>query len=136
MDSQKISRLLFLLVGVLVPIFIGLLHTYAHFKDLMQPHVEVILSKEITVMGEPQILMHTLGVVSFMMGASFITIGLLNMAWIKSAKTIPAMAYLAMALYQLSVIYVGANFEQGFQLYGGSFGLLVLIISFILSKRK
>lgn len=66
---MKISRLLYLLAGVILPILIGAIHTYAHFSDLMTPEINEYLQKEFPVAGNDQSLWNVLGVVSIMMGA-------------------------------------------------------------------
>jgi hypothetical protein len=121
-----------------MPIFIGIAHTVSHFMDLMTPEVNDFLQKEISILGEPQKLWNTLGVVSFMMGVSFIVIGILNISVIlKTPKThaLPKMAIVAMIGYQMAVTYVGFEFEQSMQLYGGVFGLLLLSVCLVLTIK-
>lgn len=135
---MKASKLLFLLVGCIMPIFIGTVHTYVHFKDLMSPEIEQYLQKQFLIAGQEQSLWPTLGVVSFMMGISFIVIGLLNSSVLKSTDTnkiLPLLPILAMVFYQLGVIYVGYEYNQPFQLYGGMFGLLLIIICLTLTLK-
>jgi len=136
---NKTARILFMIVGCVMPIFIGALHTATHFMDLMTPEVNAFLQKEITILGEPQKLWNTFGIVSFMMGASFIVIGILNISiLLKTPKTKPlsTLALVAMIAYQLTVSYVGFEFDQAFQLYGGLFGLLLLLVCLILNLRQ
>lgn len=127
----KTSKLLFLLVGCIMPIFIGTMHTYVHFKDLQHPIIEDYLQKQFLIAGQEQSIWNTLGVVSFMMGISFICIGLLNLSIIRSTdKTnfLPILPILAMIFYQLGVTYVGHEYNQDFQFYGGIFGLIITIV--------
>lgn len=126
------------MVACITPIFIGVLHTFTHFKDLLRPEVQQYLQKEIIILGESQIMWNSWGLVSFMMGASFIVIGLLNLSiWTKTAKSeaLPILPFLAMIIYQLSVIYVGYEYEQAFQFYGGIFGGLVITSSLLLTLK-
>lgn len=139
MTSRKISRILFTLVGSIFPIFIGSLHTVAHFKDLLTPEIEYHLQKQIPVLGEQQMMWNTWGVVSTMMGISFIVIGLLNISIIKNTpktKALPLLPILAMIVYQLAVIYVGKNFDASVQLYGGIFGLIVTFVCLITNHKS
>ncbi len=127
----KTSKLLFVLVGCIMPIFIGTLHTYVHFKDLLNPEIEEYLQKQFTIAGQEQALWDTLGIVSFMMGISFIVIGLLNLYIFKSIpknSPLSLMPILVMSAYQLGVIYVGHEYNQAFQFYGGIFGLVVTVV--------
>jgi len=135
---NQIARILFLIVACIFPIFIGVLHTATHFTDLVTPEINQYLQKEVIILGTKQPLWNTWGIVSFMMGASFIVIGLLNSSILKrTAKTIslPILAIVAMLIYQICVTYVGYQFEQGFQFYGGIFGLTLIVICLILSIK-
>ena len=136
---HKTAKILFLIVGCIFPIFIGGLHTATHFSALMTPEINVYLQKEVIILGEQQTLWNTWGVVSFMMGAAFIVIGLLNICILKGTpknKALPILAILAMLLYQLCVIYVGYEFEAGFQFYGGIFGAILIVICLFLTFRN
>ncbi|MEM6318955.1 MAG: hypothetical protein AAF960_14880 [Bacteroidota bacterium] len=135
---KKVTRILFLLVGSIFPIVIGALHTGVHFKELINPEIRTYLQKEFLILGTAQPLWKTWGIVSFMMGASFIIIGLLNIAVLKSTpkvKPIPTLPIIAVFLYQCCVTYVGYEFSQPFQLYGGLFGLSLIIIVLILTLQ-
>lgn len=133
---RKTARILFLIVGCIFPIFIGILHTATHFSQLVSPEIKLFLQKEFLILGQSQSLWNTWGVVSFMMGAAFIIIGLLNISTLtRLSKTDfpPIISIIAMILYQLCVIYVGYEFEQSFQLYGGMFGELLMVACLVLS---
>lgn len=134
MTAIKISKVLYVIIGAIMPIFIGLLHTYAHFTDLVKPQVREYLQKEITVTGETQIMWNTWGVISVMMGISFIVIGLLNISIIRNTdkdKPLPTLPIIAMIFYLSAVIYVGYNFNAAMQLYGGISGMTMAIICLI-----
>ena len=136
---MKISKILYLLAGVIFPIFIGSLHTYVHFKELVTPEIKAYLQKQIPLQGDQQSLWNVLGVVSVMMGASFIVIGILNFAMLRSlpkTNTIPILAIIGMMVYQVAVIYVGREFEAPFQFYGGMFGMGVFLTCLILTLRE
>lgn len=136
---MKTARILYGLLGVFMPIFIGALHTYAHFADLMTPEVKKFLQAPIMVTGQEQVMFNTWGVISFMMGAAFIVIGLLNFSILRSLPKQtppPLFAIMAMILYLLCVIFVGFTFDATMQLYGGTFGLVGMLICLFLSVRK
>lgn len=133
---SKTSRTLFLIVGCIMAIFIGSLHTLVHFSDLLTPEIFNHLQKEIPVNGETQIMWNTWGVISFMMGVSFILIGILNLSiWLNLSKTDfpPILALLAMIIYQLCVVYVGVEFNAIQQFYGGIVGGILMLISLIIT---
>ena len=135
---NKTAKTLFLIVACLFPIIIGSLHTLTHFRDLIKPEIKEYLQEEVDILGTMQPLWNTWGIVSFMMGASFIVIGLLNMAVFRSTpKTgiLPILPLLAVIFYQCCIIYVGAEFDQSFQLYGGIFGLVLITIVLLLTLR-
>ncbi len=135
---NKLAKTFFIIAGCITPIFIGGLHLFVHFKDLIQPKIQNYLQKEMSIFGTEQALWYTWGIVSFMMGASFIIIGLLNIATIKklhSTDHLPILSIISMMIYQLCVIYVGFEFEQNFQFYGGFLGLILFSISLVLTLR-
>ena len=136
---NKLSRILFLLVGCIMPIFIGIVHTIVYFTQLTAPEIENHLQKQFEISGSTQPLWYSWGVVSFMMGISFIVIGLLNSYILQrnsKHSALPTLPIIAMLFYQLCVIYVGYEYEQNFQFYGGIFGLLLLLICIFLNAKK
>jgi len=125
----KTTRILYFIVGVIFPIFVGLLHSYAHFSDLLTPEVQEHLSKELMIMGKPQIYWNAWGLMSFMMGLSFIVIGLLNLTIyrrLRPGEQPPVGALLAMLVYLISVLYAANQFEAAEQFYGGIAGLIMV----------
>ncbi len=135
----KITKNLFRVFGVIFPILIGALHTFAHFTDLIKPEVKEMLSKEIIILGESQLVWNAWGVMSVMMGMSFITIGLINISVLNKLKQNehpPILAIIAMFIYQISVVYVGFEFDAANQFYGGIFGLILTTICAFLSLKK
>ena len=136
---SKISRVLYLIAGSVFTILIGALHTFVHFQDLVKPEVQKNLQQEIMIMGESQTMWNTWGIMSFMMGMSFIVIGLLNIHifnQLSKDEYPPSMGILAMVIYLLSVIYVGYEFAQAPQLYGGFFGLILISICGLLKLKN
>ncbi|MEM6697819.1 MAG: hypothetical protein AAF806_32645 [Bacteroidota bacterium] len=73
-----VANSIYLLISIIFPVLIGGLHTLVHFQDLTTKEVESMLSESILIMGEAQMLWKTWSLTSFMMGISFIIIGLLN----------------------------------------------------------
>lgn len=136
---RKTTGILFLMVGCIFPIFIGILHTITHFGQLVTPEINQFLQREFVILGKSQALWNTWGIVSFMMGTSFIIIGLLNISTLKKlSKTDfpPIISLIAMILFQFCVTYVGYEFEQDFQRYGGIFGGILLLASLALTLKN
>jgi len=128
---NKTARFIYLLTGSIFPISIGLLHTVAHFKDLITPEIFEHLQKEAVIMGAAQPLWYSWGIMSFMMGASFIIIGLLNISMLKrvpKSSPLPLTSILTMMLFLICVTYVGHTFNQNFQFFGGIFGLVLFSV--------
>lgn len=127
---SKLSRVLYGIIGVVFPVFIGLLHMFAHVQDLVTPAVKSQLENvDLSILGQPQAAWNSWGVMSVMMGMSFIVIGIFNLHIVrilKSDEYPPTLAILAMLVYLLSVIYVGSTFAAIPQFYGGIFGLVLL----------
>ncbi len=136
---KKIARILYILVGVMVPIFIGSLHTAVHFIDLIHPDIQNYLQKEFIISGEMQPIWNAWGVISFMMGTSFIFIGFLNLIILKNTpknEGPPILGIITMILYQLCVIYVGYEFSAPMQFYGGIFGEVIMLICLFLTLKN
>jgi len=130
--QKKIANILYLVLGAIFPLLIGALHTAIHFKDLITIEIQQLLSGSIEIMGVPQSIWKTWGLMSFMMGVSFIIIGLLHLAIIhknswKNYPSIPGL--LATVLYLICVIYAGKTYEAFSQYYGGVIGLLLVLLS-------
>jgi len=136
---HKTARILYFIVGVIMPILVGILHMMAHFKHLNTPEVEAYLQKDIAIFGNSQPMWYSWGIMSVMMGMSFIVIGLLNLHIIRRLSHTdkpPIPALMIMVIYLVSVVYVGYEFKQNPQFYGGLFGLVLTGICTILSLRK
>ena len=135
---KKATRVIYLIIGVIFPIFIGLLHTYVHFTDLTTVTVQETLNTNLIISGNPQTYWNTWGVVSFMMGWAFIVIGLLNIvlfSLMKKEDYPPVMGFIVMGLYLFGVIYVGLEFNAIPQLYGAFFGLILIFAGLILTLK-
>ena len=135
---KNFVRITFIIIACIFPIFIGSLHTVTHFNDLLSPDIQSYLQEEFIILGKNQSLWNTWGIVSFKMGISFITIGLINIFIVKKfpkSDITPLGPILAMLLFQISVINVGNEYKQDFQLYGGMTGALLLTICVFLVLR-
>lgn len=124
---NKISRILFVIAGIAMPILIGLLHTKVHFDDLVRPEIMALLQVNGEIAGTVQPLWNTWGIVSFMMGLSFIVIGLLCISHVSNRSRPSVWAYGALIIYYLGVIYVGIEFQSAPQHYGGIVGLAFIL---------
>lgn len=129
------ARISFLVIACRIPLIIGAMHLYVHFSDVMTPEVKTYLDKEILILNNFKNLWDTLGVVSFMMGISYMAVGLLNSyLYMKLPKAHfpPLTPILVMIGFQCCVTYVGYEYEQGFQLWGGLLGVVLLFVLLIL----
>ncbi|MEO0732123.1 MAG: hypothetical protein AAFZ52_04775 [Bacteroidota bacterium] len=128
---KRIANMLYFVVGGVFPILIGLLHTWVHFTELTKMEVRVALSTPVFVMGAEQPLWSTWGVMSFMMGISFVIIGLLQLLLQQQRgwQHYPLLnGILLIVLYLSAVIYVGKTFSALPQLYGGIIGMVLTLI--------
>ncbi|NRB47250.1 MAG: hypothetical protein HRU41_06215 [Saprospiraceae bacterium] len=136
--SRKITRVIYLLLGVVFPILVGALHTWTHFKDLTIAHVEIQLTATIDIMGTQQSLWNTWGLMSFMMGVSFIIIGLLHLVLFQKQNRhdypSPSGWYIIL-LYLLGVVYAAKTFSAVPQFYGGIMGLGLALLCLVLSLK-
>lgn len=136
---MKLSRILFIIFGIVAPIAIGSLHTFVHFKDLMAPEINQYLQKEFFITDKVQPLWNAWGLMSFMMGAAFIIIGLLN--WVTFRRLAkeeapPVGSILVMMLYLICVIYAGYTFSAWEQFYGSIVGMIGMSVALFTSIKK
>ena len=135
---KKTARVIYLIVGTIMPIFIGSLHTFVHFTDLTTPEVKEHLNSSLIILGNSEMYWNTWGLMSFMMGFAFIIIGLLNTTIFKMMKKEdypPIFALLVMAIYLVGVIYAGNEFNALPQFYGAIVGLTLTIVSIFLTIK-
>lgn len=120
----------FTFIGIIMPIFVGLLHMYVHFNELILPEVQNYLQKPILIMKENTPIWDAWGVMSVMMGMSFIVIGILNINTLREAikkRRFSLITLFAMLLYCCSSIYVGHTFNAVEQFYAGIVGSVMVL---------
>ena len=134
---KKLTRILYFLIGSLFPIFIGALHTVVHFADLTTPQVKILLNKSIPIMGENQVMWNTWGLMSFMMGISFIILGLLNLDTLyKHRQNYPSTrGIIVMIAYLGCVLYASITYQATPQFYGGILGMLMAVVCLVLTLK-
>lgn len=135
---NKLTNFLFLLIGSILPILIGALHTLTHFQTLSSPTLQQKLSGTFILFDKEEVLYQTWGIMSFMMGVAFIIIGLLNAETyqrILQGKATPLRPMLIMILYLACVVYAGHEFQQMPQFIGGIVGLCLAGICILLSMK-
>ncbi len=135
---KKIAKILYG-INSLTCIFIGSLHTIAHYSDLATEELKTILNHKIVVTGIESNIWHLWQGMSLMMGFLLIIIGILNLSIIKNSgkdKYPPISASIIMILMLLGVIYMGINYFSAWQVYGGIFGIILQSICLFLSIQK
>lgn len=133
---KKTANIIYLIFGAIMPILVGSLHTSVHFQDLTSGTVRAMLDEPIMVMGEQQIAYNTWGLMSFMMGFSFIIIGLLHFALQRSRgwdKYPSLFGCVVIMLYLGGVLYAASTFHATPQFYGGIVGIAMMVICMSLS---
>ena len=132
---KKFSRAIHWMLGIGF-IFIGSLHLQAHYSKLLNVETANLMAQEVPGMPEMGVTYYQLYIgFSFMMGVSFVIIGLLNLVLMKSlAKdAFPAMATtISMIILMSCVAYSGLHFFGAMQLYSGSLMSVLLTISLVL----
>lgn len=135
----KTTRIIFLIFSVIMPILIGALHTYVHFTELLTPEVFEHLKPTVLINGKQTPLWNAWGLVSFMMGASFILIGLLNLIAFRKLDKLappPIANSVIIVLFLICVIYAAHTFHAPEQFYGSIVGLVFMTISIFLSLKS
>jgi len=134
---KKLAKILFG-VNSLTTIFIGILHTIAHYSDLITEEIHNRLDFTAVVTGMESNIWELYQGMSLMMGYLMIIIGLLNFSIIfrlKKEEYPPISASLIFIVMLLGVIYVGANYFSSWQVYGGIGGILLQSIVLVLSMK-
>jgi len=132
----KISKGLFVLNGI-TSVLIGILHTFAHYNELITNEIHKQLDKKLTVTGVESNIWDLWQGMSLMMGILLIIIGLISIAVIRNLKKgeYPPLNISIIIILMLSaVIYSGVNFFGEAQVYGGIVGILIQSASIFLSK--
>lgn len=136
---MKLSRVIFIVFAIVMPILVGALHLLAHFNDLLTPEAESALGSSIPVFKTPTKMWNIWGLVSFMMGASFIVIGLLNLSSFRRLgknEAPPIGLIVGMMVFLLSVIYAASTFSALPQLVGGIVGILAMVVALLAQKQS
>lgn len=135
---ETVANTLFFIFAIIMPILIGSLHTYVHFKELGTDEVQSKLADQIPIMGSSTNLYQTWGLMSLMMGGSFIIIGLLSLTIFTMYQTQdntmpPAPAIIAIIVYLGCSVYVGHTYHQAKQYYGGIVGIIGMITCLVIT---
>jgi len=137
-SQLKISKGLFVLNGI-TSIIIGLTHTYAHYNELISSEINVLLDKEIVVMGIDSNIWNLWQGMSLMMGILLIIVGLMSVAiiWNLNKGEYPPINISVIIIFMLlAVLYCGVNYFGEPQIYGGIIGIIVQATSILFSKLK
>lgn len=134
----KLAKILYGMNSVTC-IFIGLLHTYAHYTDLITADVKKLLNHDIVVTRQASNIWDLWQGMSLMMGFLLIIVGLLHLLIISRLKNEdypPIGASVIMILMLVGVIYSGVYFFGALQVYGGIGGISLQSICLVLSIMK
>lgn len=135
----KFSRTVFLVLGCRIPLIIGAMHLYVHFHSLVHPNIEIYLKNGARVSSITEPLWETWGILSFMMGWGSMVIGVLNSSiFIGLSKLhFPLIVPLVtMWGYYLGVLYMGWEYEQHFQFYGGLISTILLSMALCFQPKS
>lgn len=136
---QRLSKILYT-INSITCIFIGLLHTHAHYTSLVSADLSEMMNHTVVVTGMETNVYNLWQGMSLMMGLLLIIVGLSHLLIInKTGKDAfpPIGGSLILILMLVFVIYAGYNFFGGWQVYGGAMGILLQSICLVLSiKRK
>jgi len=135
---KKIAKIAYCINGITC-VFIGVLHTIAHYTDLKTESVKKLLNHEIIVSGTNSNIWDLWQGMSLMMGFLLIIIGMLHLLILTSIKKNdypPLGISLIMIFMLLGVIYTGYNFFGAWQVSGGIAGIILQSICLTLTILK
>lgn len=135
---QRLAKTLYT-INSITCIFIGLLHTSAHYNNLVTDELKTMMDHTVVVTGMEANVFNLWQGMSLMMGLLLIIVGLSHLLMLKQfeEKAFPPIGgSLILMLMLIFVMYTGYNFFGGWQVYGGGAGLILQTICLILSIRK
>jgi len=135
---KKLARVLYGMNSITC-IFIGVLHTYAHYNELATDVIKELLNHNITVTGQEANIWQLWQGMSIMMGVLLIFVGLLHLLLLSKVKreNYPSIGgSILMILMLLSIMYVWNLHEGPWQVYGGAFGILLQSVCLGFSIRN
>lgn len=134
---QRLAKVLYT-INSITCIFIGLLHTHAHYTSLVSEELAEVMNHTVLVTGTDANVYNLWQGMSLMMGLLLIIVGLSHLLILKQlAKNDfpPIGGSLILILMLVFVIYAGYHFFGGWQVYGGGMGILLQGTCLILSIR-
>ncbi len=134
---NKIAKILYGVNSVLF-ILIGILHTLAHYADLVTDEIRAMLDHTAIVSGIESSIWELWQGMSLLMGFLMIAFGLLNLSIIyrlPKGEFPPISSSVIMIAILLTVLVVGYNYFSFWQVYGSIFGITLQSICLILSLR-
>ncbi len=134
---QKTAKILYGLNSI-TTIFIGALHTIAHYQDLVTAKIQSLLEHNIIVTGQEASIWNLWQGMSLMMGLLLIIVGLLHLVILNDLDKEsypPVGGSLVMMLMLIFVFYAGLNFFSSWQVVGASVGLILQSICLVLTVR-
>jgi len=116
-------------------IFIGILHTIVHFKELVSDEVKQKISPlgRIKVAGQNAEVWKLWQGMSLLFGVLLSVLGLNNLLVLEANSHPPVSITLVTMAVLLLIIYSGHKYFGKMQFYGGMFGFLLFGISLFLS---
>ncbi len=134
---QRLSKVLYT-INSITCIFIGLLHTQAHYASLVSEELAQVMNHTVLVTGTNANVYNLWQGMSLMMGLLLIIVGLSHLLILKqlAKENFPPIGgSLILILMLVCVIYAGYYFFGGWQVYGGAMGILLQGTCLILSIR-
>ena len=119
--------------------FIGVMHTLAHFKDLTTTDIQNHLAHDTVVSGIDSNIYDLWQGMSLMMGGNLFFIGVLHLYILIRTPKIdypPIGGSVIMIVMLALVIIVGNAYFSQWQVYGGIVGIVVQSVCLFLSAKK
>jgi len=130
-----IPKIVVFLTAVMA-ILIGLEHLRVHFAQLVSPELASRLGFDLEVLGHPMDVYGAWQGFSFMMGVSFVTIGLLLLvAYLRRGEAPGVMVFAVLIMFLSAVVYSGVHYFGPKQIYGGLFGVVLNLTGLIFALR-
>lgn len=135
---KKLSKALYGMNAV-TNIFIAVMHTMAHFKELVTDEIQNHLNHDIVVTGIESNVYDLWQGMSLMMGFNLFFIGVLHLyILLRTPKTAypPIGGSIIMILMLMVVVVIGNAYFSQWQVYGGIIGIAVQSVCLFLSIKK
>ncbi len=134
-DMKQLAKISYGINGITC-VFIGILHTIAHFRDLKTEQIQRLLNHEVVVSGTEANIWDLWQGMSLMMGYLLMILGMIHLLILRrtsKSEYPPVGGSVLMILMLIGVIYTGYYYFGAWQVSGGTAGIMLQSICLLVT---